>query len=115
MLPRPKYHAMQVTVPGTTYRVPPGDAPWYPPVIAGADTLARRHEAEDYLTAALALTEQLSPDPYTAYLSRYYADGRARFGAAWAYADIVTVLLCLARTLKPRTYLEIGVRRGRSA
>jgi len=114
-LPRPNYPQMTVTVPATVYMPPAGDAPWYPPVMAGADTLGRMHNEGEFLTASLALMEKLTSDPYTLYLAGYCREGRNRFGAQWAYADIVTVLLCLARTLKPRTYLEIGVRRGRSA
>ena len=44
----------------------------------------------------------------------FYDEGLRRFGERWGYADIVTVLLGLAEILKPRRYLEIGVRRGRS-
>src|SRR4029077_12692186 len=73
------------------------------------------HAEGDFVTEALAHMERLTPDAYTQYLGRYIREGQRRFGAAWVYADIVTVLLCLARTLQPRTYLEIGVRRGRSA
>lgn len=92
-----------------------GEAPWYPPVMAGAETLGRLHAETDFTAASLALMDRLTPDAYTQYLSNYMREGRRRLGAAWVYADIVTALLCLARTLKPRTYLEIGVRRGRSA
>jgi predicted O-methyltransferase YrrM len=37
-----------------------------------------------------------------------------RFGDSWCYADIVTALLAAAQLLQPQSYLEIGVRRGRS-
>jgi predicted O-methyltransferase YrrM len=40
--------------------------------------------------------------------------GLSKFGDAWQYADINTALLGLAEILQPATYLEIGVRRGRS-
>jgi predicted O-methyltransferase YrrM len=114
-LPRPTYSKTLLGVPATTYTPPPGDAPWYPPVMAGANTLSRLHGETDFIAEATVLMQRLTPDAYTAYLINYCREGRARFGAHWVYADIVTVLLCLARTLKPRTYLEIGVRRGRSA
>jgi predicted O-methyltransferase YrrM len=112
---RPTYTPVTTLVPALTYTPPAGDAPWYPPVMAGADTLSRLHADGDYVAAALAHMDRLTPDAYTAYLGKFIREGRARFGDAWVYADIVSVLLCLARTLKPRTYLEIGVRRGRSA
>ena len=114
-LPRPIYPAQTVFVPATCFTPPPGDAPWYPPVMAGADTLARLHTEADFVGAAVTLMQRLTADAYTAYVTRFIAEGRQRFGSAWVYADIVSVLLCLARALKPRTYLEIGVRRGRSA
>jgi len=114
-LPRPVYPTATTYVPATTYTPPKGDAPWYPPVMAGADTLGNIHAAHDFVSDAIALMERLTPDAYTTYLRNYCREGRKRFGAQWMYADIVTVLLCLTRTLKPRTYLEIGVRRGRSA
>jgi predicted O-methyltransferase YrrM len=114
-LPRPTYSKNLLAVPATTYTPPASDAPWYPPVIAGADTLGKLHGETDFIAEAMALMERLTPDAYTTYLLNYCREGRTRFGKSWVYADIVTVLLCLARTLKPRTYLEIGVRRGRSA
>jgi predicted O-methyltransferase YrrM len=114
-LPRPDYPKTSAFVPASVYSPPPGDAPWYPPVMAGAETLGRLHAAGNFTADSLSLMGRLTPDAYTAYVVKYIREGQARFGAAWTYADIVTVLLCLARTLKPRTYLEIGVRRGRSA
>ncbi len=45
----------------------------------------------------------------------YYRAARERFGRHWRYADLLTTLWAAA-TLSPlRTYLEIGVRTGRSA
>lgn len=114
-LPRPTYPAPTAAVPSLVYQPPASDAPWYPPVMAGADTLGRIHNEGDFVSAALAHMERLTQDAYTTYLGNFIREGRRRFGNQWVYADIVSVLLCLARTLKPRTYLEIGVRRGRSA
>src|SRR4051812_24379228 len=115
VLPRPRYPAPTVAVPDMIYTPAGGEAPWYPPVMAGAETLERLHRDGDLASAALTLMERLTPDAYTAYLGNFIREGKRRFGASWIYADIVSVLLCLARHLKPRTYLEIGVRRGRSA
>ncbi len=114
-LPRPTYPSPTVGVPEMIYTPATGEAPWYPPVMTGAETLERLHRDGDFVNAGLALMERLTPDAYTAYLGNYIRTGRSRFGPAWVYADIISVLLCLSRTLKPRTYLEIGVRRGRSA
>lgn len=92
-----------------------GTAPWYPPVMAAAPTAERLLYGRDYLSEAARLLERLEPDDYSRDLLRFYAEGRSRFGADWRYADIITVLLCLADLIQPRNYLEIGVRRGRSA
>jgi predicted O-methyltransferase YrrM len=81
----------------------------------GAPTLARKIVAPRYIEMAKGLLTRLSPDSYSTYMVRYYEEGMARFGEEWRYADIVTVLLGLAEMLKPKWYLEIGVRRGRSA
>lgn len=87
---------------------------WYPPLIAAADAVGRQLLDGQYPEAAAALLARLEPDDYARYLSGFIADGRERFGQSWAYADIVTTLLCLSDLIRPATYLEIGVRRGRS-
>lgn len=102
-------------VPAACHIPADGKPAWYPPVMVGADTVGDRLVRGPYLAEALDLMKRLTPDDYTTYLNAFYRAGQDRFGAHWKYADIVTVLLCLADTLKPRTYLEIGVRRGRSA
>jgi predicted O-methyltransferase YrrM len=83
----------------------------------GAEALGRIIVERDarYIRQALDLLRRLSSDDYAAYLIRYLENGLARFGERWGYADIVTVLLGLADQLWPVHYLEIGVRRGRSA
>lgn len=80
----------------------------------GADTVAAQLFDRRFIESAIKLMKRLTPDDYTVFLSEYYADGLRRFGSAWRYADIVTVLLCLSEIIEPRSYLEIGVRRGRS-
>lgn len=83
--------------------------------MVGAETVAARLSDRKNIEAAIDLLTRLTQDSYTSFLVQYYAEGLKRFGADWKYADIVTVLLCLAEFIKPKTYLEIGVRRGRSA
>jgi predicted O-methyltransferase YrrM len=102
------------SVGAVSHIVNPGQTQWYPPVMAGVETVAARLFAPRYLERAVELMQRLTPDDYTAFLIGYLSDGLRRFGADWRYADIVTVLLCLAELLAPRRYLEIGVRRGRS-
>jgi predicted O-methyltransferase YrrM len=66
------------------------------------------------LEKSIEILKRMEPDAYVDYLMEYYSVGLKRFGDAWRYADIVTVLGASAQLLTPRTYLEIGVRRGRS-
>jgi predicted O-methyltransferase YrrM len=44
----------------------------------------------------------------------YYQSGLSKFGDAWNYADLLTFLHASTQLVRPRSYLEIGVRRGRS-
>jgi hypothetical protein len=62
----------------------------------------------------LALYQILEEDDYIRALKRYYAGGLERFGDDWEYADLVTAAYASAEILRPASYLEIGVRRGRS-
>ena len=64
-----------------------------------------------------SLTEELSAadrDAYVDYVAAFTRAGATRSGAAWRYADITTVLAAASELLQPTSYLEIGVRRGRS-
>jgi predicted O-methyltransferase YrrM len=111
----PIYSEMRQHVPVMCYESPPGETQWYPPVMVGAGSLARNILTRRYVELARDLLQRLTPDDYGQYMIQFYEDGVKRLGDAWRYADIVTVLLGLTEMLKPRRYLEIGVRRGRSA
>lgn len=113
-LPLPVFTEMPVRVPAVTFGGLPGSADWYPPVMIDAADVADRLLAGGYVARALEVLARLTPDAYGDYLRAFLADGLARFGSGWRYADIVVVLATLADLLQPRTYLEIGVRRGRS-
>lgn len=114
-LRRPQYGAMARRVAAICYAPRGGETEWYPPVMEGASALAERIMRGKYVERARDLLAALSPDAYSTYMVRYYTEGLKRFGTGWRYADIVTVLLVLSETLRPAWYLEIGVRRGRSA
>ncbi|MDX9862860.1 MAG: class I SAM-dependent methyltransferase [Rhodospirillales bacterium] len=101
--------------PALCHAAPAGETEWYPPVMIGAKALARRIVGSaTYVREARALLHRLDPDAYADYVKRYYDAGLDRFGDGWGFADIVTVLMGLGDALRPRRYLEIGVRRGRS-
>lgn len=109
----PKYGRMEQAVSAVCYRGT-GGVEWYPPLMLSADAIAERMLRKGVVEEAISLLGRLDMDDYCAYLQRYYTEGVKRFGSDWRYADIVTVLLTLSETLKPVSYLEIGVRRGRS-
>jgi predicted O-methyltransferase YrrM len=88
---------------------------WYSPLMVSAAMIGAEALQHRRIEAARALLLRLTPDDYARFMADYYAQGLARFGDSWAFADIVTVLLTLTDWLKPRRYLEVGVRRGRSA
>ena len=111
----PSYVIDVATTPAVSHVVPCGMPQWYPPIMIGAETIAANLFDKRFIEKAIDLVKRLTPDDYTAFLIEFYADGLRRFGPSWRYADIVTVLLCLSEIIQPRTYLEIGVRRGRSA
>ncbi len=111
----PRYGDMGEQVPSVCHEPSGGGTAWYPPVMIGAGALAELIMSPRQVERARDLLLRLVPDDYGRYMIRFYEDGLRRFGGAWRYADIVTVLLGVAETLKPRRYLEIGVRRGRSA
>lgn len=96
--------------------VPTGMTEWYPPVSVGADSLAADllDDTMRNVREALDLLETLESDAYSVYVADFYRRGIARYGAQWRYADLVTAALVAGRWLKPKAYLEVGVRRGRS-
>jgi predicted O-methyltransferase YrrM len=87
---------------------------WYAPALAGASTFATAAVDPATVRQALDVLQRLTPDAYADYVSTFYRAGLERHGERWRYADINTALLALASGLRPQSYLEIGVRRGRS-
>jgi predicted O-methyltransferase YrrM len=63
----------------------------------------------------MGVLKKLTPDEEVENQSFYYQWGRAKFGGHWRWADIATTLRAAALFVRPQRYLEIGVRRGRSA
>jgi hypothetical protein len=93
--------------------VKPGDQ-WYLPALAGPSSFLPETVGAAAVRNALEVLGKLTPDRYHAFVTEFYHTGLERFGDSWVYADINTVLLGLSRRLRPTSYLEIGVRRGRS-
>lgn len=87
---------------------------WYAPVLIGPSTIGEYASSHSCLLKVIDVLRQLQPDEFINYLLAYYDAGISRFGERWRYADITTVLMAAAEITRPRAYLEIGVRRGRS-
>jgi hypothetical protein len=87
---------------------------WYYPATGGPSSFIPDVVGARTVRDAQTIVEGLSSDPYLDYIRNFYRAGLQTFGDNWVYADINTVLIGLARRLRPESYLEIGVRRGRS-
>jgi predicted O-methyltransferase YrrM len=99
--------------PLTTFR-DPKNANWYEPLLAGPGTFADAATSAETIRAVSSVVASLTPEPFAEFTLQFYQAGLERFGASWRYADVLTVLHAVCRRLTPLTYLEIGVRRGRS-
>lgn len=97
----------------TTYMHEAGTQ-WYAPALAGASTVAASLYDMSVYAGVHDTLKRLEEDDYAVFLRRFLRRGMASFGAHWRYADICTVLYTLSRLLRVESYLEIGVRRGRS-
>jgi predicted O-methyltransferase YrrM len=87
---------------------------WYAPVMLDPETIFCRARRPSTIHNVLSVLRTLEPDSYSVYVSAYLKEGLERFGMDWSYLDILNVLVACAELIQPRTYLEIGVRRGRS-
>ncbi len=98
--------------PNTTY-VEAGNQ-WYYPAIAGPSSYLPDVIGAAPVRSATEILEKLSSDSYLEFVKNFYRAGLKTFGDNWVYADINTVLVGLTRRMNVASYLEIGVRRGRS-
>jgi len=87
---------------------------FFGPVILNPSTLARIASDSSTWQEILLFHSSLATDEYVKYLDAFYRECIKRFGSNWHYLDIVNILYAASKTIQPRTYLEIGVRRGRS-
>lgn len=97
--------------PATSYRQA---TQWLEPVQLSAGTLTSLAVDQEASESVLLVMERLEDDDYLVFLRDYYRRGLARYGHHWNYADLLTFLYATALFAQPRSYLEIGVRRGRS-
>ena len=87
---------------------------WFPRLLLSVTSV--KNKSLDVFTAqdVLAVTQLLEPDDYLVHIRNFYKEGIKRFGGDWRYADILTTLSAATSLGKPKRYMEIGVRRGRS-
>ena len=87
---------------------------WYDPVLLDPGTIV------DFACSARCRRfvdrtfGRLTPDAYSRYITEFRREGVRKFGAHWRYLDIVDVVAASALLIEPSSYLEVGVRRGRS-
>ena len=87
---------------------------FYSAAILGPSTIAECATSAKTLQQVRSVLDKLEPDKYVQYLKLYFDEGRQRFGSQWKLLEIMNVLYASAELIRPRRYLEIGVRRGRS-
>jgi predicted O-methyltransferase YrrM len=103
--------------PHTTSRVDSpvaANADFYGGAVIGASTIGARALDPSLVDDVVAATRRFDPDAYVDYVAEFVAAGRSRAGSEWRYADITTALAAATDLIAPTSYLEIGVRRGRS-
>jgi len=84
------------------------------PTLAGVSTLSHDCSNGQTVRGVLEIVEKLSEERFLSYVKNYYRRGLERFGDQWVYADVNTILYGICKNIRIRSYLEIGVRRGRS-
>ncbi len=89
-------------------------ADWYDPILLSPATVGRLATDKATLEGVVDLLGKLDSDDYQQFVTSYYREGLTRYGGSWVYADILSVLSASSQLLRPESYLEIGVRRGRS-
>jgi len=87
---------------------------WYASVMLDPGTIFNRAGCLDTIQQVLRVLRLLEPDAYSIYVSAFLEEGIAKYGDDWSYRDILNVLAACSQLIQPKTYLEIGVRRGRS-
>ena len=104
-MPLPQYTAGTPRISGTGPRelfLPPNPA-----------TLAAA--AQQTTSAVSAILARLTQLDEIVDTQTFYHWSQEKFGEHWRYADLLTTLWAAATFLQPKSYLEIGVRTGRSA
>ena len=86
----------------------------FEPQLAGPSTFLPDCCSAETARGVLSVLEKLEADRYLEFVKNYFRSGLQNFGDKWRYADINTALYGICKNIKVESYLEIGVRRGRS-
>ncbi len=78
-------------------------------------TLAAAALSEEAISFMEDLLGRMTPSEELAGQQAWYRLARAQFGKHLRFADLTTALWAASTLIRPSAYLEIGVRRGRSA
>jgi predicted O-methyltransferase YrrM len=87
---------------------------WLIPTLTGKETIEAIVLNHKNISDGLGVLKNLPKDEYVDFLIKYYSKGINSYGENWKYADIVTVLSGITKNIPINSYLEIGVRTGRS-
>ncbi len=92
-----------------------GSGPLDPFLPPNAATLGAAATSREATTSVADVLDQLTQNEEIERMQAFYRWAQEKFGRHWRYADILTVLWAAATLIRPTSYLEIGVRWGRSA
>lgn len=90
------------------------DIQWLEPLFFGTETLKSMIFSTENIKESRDLMSRIPSDDYSEFLNKYYDKALNQLGDRWVYADIVTVLNAISKNFDINSYLEIGVRNGRS-
>jgi len=90
------------------------DTQWLDPLFFGTETLRSMILSAENIKESRDLLLRMPSDDYSLFLNEYYDKALSQLGEKWKYADIVTALNAISKNFDINSYLEIGVRKGRS-
>ena len=90
------------------------DTEWLSSILSGPTTFIHDSMSAETIAKVIDISQKLTIDKWSKFTIEFYQEGLRRFGDNWKYADLNTVLYSICKNINVRSYLEIGVRCGRS-
>ena len=90
------------------------NANWFDPLIVGPTTFKHNCSSSETIRAVVKHLNEIDQDEFSEAIIDFYTNGLKRFGDSWKYADLLTTLQTISSMIQVDSYLEVGVRRGRS-